>query len=122
MAIDFRLSVNAGGEYTDLFPRTGMAGIKGTENVLKYSEIEVNIPAVTEGQNIQNIAITTTARQVDAPVYMMLLSTGEQAEKDYGTITQFAVMENQLTITRLYSWPTGEIKVKLLFEEKGLAG
>lgn len=99
-----------------------MAGIKGTENVLKYSEIEVNIPAVAEGQNIQNIAITTTARQVDAPVYMMLLSTGEQAEKDYGTITQFAVMENQLTITRLYSWPTGEIKVKLLFEEKGLAG
>lgn len=122
MAIDFRLSVNAGGDYTDLFPRTGMKGIKGTENVMRYSEIEVSIPAVTEGQNIQNIAIATSASQVDAPVFMMLMSTGAQAEKDYGTITQFAVTQNQLTITRLYSWPTSEIKVKLLFEERGVVG
>ena len=120
MAVNSRMSVNVGGQYIDLFPRTGMSGIIKANNALKYSEIEVTIPVVPNGQNTQNIAITTTQNQVNSPVYMVLLTEGKQAEKDYSTISQLSVLENELVITRLYSWPSNEIKVKLLFEERGV--
>lgn len=116
MAVNFRLAYNSGTQFVDLFPRTNMAAVE-TDNLLQYTTIDVTIPAPSSATTTQSIAITPTTAQVNAPVYMMLTSTGTQAQQDYATITQYEVTTNALVITRLYSQPSGSINVTLIFEE-----
>ena len=120
MAVNFRLAYNSGLDIVDLFPASSMAAVDGAENVMQYSTLNVTIPAPTSQDVTQTISITTTAQQVAAPVYMVLTSTGAQAESDYATISQYQVTENQLVITRLYNWPQDSINVTLIFEEAGV--
>ena len=120
MAVNFRLAYNSGLEIVDLFPASSMSAVDGNDNVMQYSTINVTIPAPTSQDVTQTISITTTTQQVAAPVYMVLTSTGAQAEADYATISQYQVTENQLTITRLYKWPQDSIDVTLIFEEAGV--
>lgn len=120
MAINFRLAYNSGLEIVDLFPNSNISAIQGIDNIMKYSTIDVTIPAPTSQDTTQIISISTTVSQVNAPVSMILTSTGTQAEIDYATITQYEVNTNQLTITRLYTWPEDSINVTLIFEEAGV--
>ena len=120
MALNFRLAYNSGLEIVDLFPASSMVAIDGNDNIMKYSTIDVTIPAPTTQDTTQTIAITTTPQQVAAPVYMLLTSTGQQAQSDYGTIDQYQVTTNQLVLTRLYTWPQDSINVTLIFEEAGV--
>lgn len=119
MAVNFRLAYNQGIDYVDLFPRSNVQAIIGADDILQYSTINVTIPAPSDNPNTQTIAITTTEAQVNAPVNMFLVSTGAQAQNDYGTIDQFEVQENSLVITRLYNWPSDSIEVMLVFQQKG---
>lgn len=120
MAVNFRLAYNSGLEIVDLFPASSMGAVDGAENVMQYSTLNVTIPAPTSQDVTQTISITTTAQQVATPVYMVLTSTGAQAESDYATISQYQVTENQLVLTRLYNWPQDSINVTLIFEEAGV--
>ena len=120
MAVNFRLAYNSGLEYVDLFLKSSLQAVENTENVLKYSTINVTIPAVAENTVTQTIDIATTNSQLNSPVDMYLLSTGKNAQNDYATITQYEVTQNQLAITRLYNWPTDSIDVVLVFKEKGV--
>lgn len=120
MALNFRLAYNRGLDIVDLFPASSMDAVDGNEYVMQYSTIDVTIPAPTSQDVTQTISITTTPKQVAAPVYMFLTSTGEQAEAGYFTINQYQVTTNQLIITRLYGWPQDSINVTLVFEEAGV--
>lgn len=120
MALNFRLAYNTGIEFVDLFPWTGIEGIVDGNNILQYSTIPVTIPPVSSSTITQTISITTSTQQASAPVYMVLTSTGNQAEQDYATITQYQVQDNGLVLTRLYSWPQDSINVVLIFEEGGV--
>lgn len=117
MAVNFRLAYNDGLDIVDLFPKSNVMSIIDNTNAMKYSTIDVAIPAPTTEVTTQTIAITTTTAQVNAPVYMFLTSTGEQAEIDYSTITQFSVSTNELELVRLYNWPQESINVTLVFKE-----
>ena len=117
MAVDFRLSYNSGIEIVNLFPQSSIQAITDATNLLQSSTINATIPVPTTADVSQTVAITTTTAQVNAPVEMYLVSTGDQAQSDYNTITQFSVTENQLNLTRLYEQPVGEIEVRLVFEE-----
>ena len=120
MPVNFRLAYNNSLNIVDLFPATNINAINDNDNIMKYSTIDVTIPSVTTQQTTQTISIETTAQQVSAPVYMILNSTGEQAEMDYATINQYQVITNQLIVTRLYSWPQNNIDVTLVFKEAGV--
>lgn len=120
MAVSFRLSYNSGLGFVDLFPGSGMSAVQGIDNIMSYSTIDVTIPAPDAQDVTQTIAITTTDAQVNAPVYMVLNSTGNQSEKDYATINQFQIQTNSLVITRLYSWPKDSINVTLIFKEASI--
>lgn len=120
MAVNFRLSYNSGLEFVDLFPGSSMSAVQGTDNIMSYSTIDVTIPAPATQDVTQTIAITTTDAQANAPVYMILNSTGNQSEEDYATINQFQIQTNSLVITRLYSWPKDSINVTLIFKEAGI--
>lgn len=120
MAVNFRLAYNQGINYVDLFPRSNMEAIIDSGNILKYTTINISIPAPTGNPTIQNVSISTTMQQVNAPFVMQLISTGEQAENDYSTIDQVEVQENSLIITRLYNWPVGDIEVELVFQQEGV--
>ena len=120
MAVNFRLAYNNGLGVVDLFPKSSISAIDGNDNIMKYSILNVTIPAPTSQDVIQTIPITITNKQVAAPVYMLLTSTGAQAEEDYFTIDQYQVTTNQLIITRLYNWPQDSINVTLIFEEAGV--
>lgn len=119
MAVDFRLAYNNGASYTDLFPKTSLEALTDAGNILAFSTITVTIPPAAKNTLTQIITISTTPAQVNAPVLMFLNSSGKQASKDYNTITQFEVMENKLSITRLYTYPEESIDVTLVFEEGG---
>lgn len=117
MAVNFRLAYNEGLSFVDLFPQSSVQAITDTTNLFQYSTINVTIPVPTTADVSQTVAITTTTAQVNAPVEMYLVSTSDQAQSDYNTITQFSVTENQLNLTRLYEQPVGEIEVQLVFKE-----
>ncbi len=118
MAIDFRLNYLQGiNNYVDIFLETGAKGIFDNTTALKYSTLEVDIPATQE--NIQTIALNLTPQQQRAVAAMYLVSTDEQAKIDYGTISQYEINGNNMIVTRLYSFPKGPIRVKLLFKERG---
>ena len=120
MAVNFRLAYNQGIDYVDLFPRSSMETIVDADNILSYTTINVNIPVPENNPVTQTISISPTQEQINAPVVMQLITTGDQAESDYGTISQFEVQEGALVITRLYSWPQQAIDVELVFQQKGV--
>ena len=120
MAIDFRLAYNSGTEIVDLFPGSDIKLVRGNENIMKYSTIEVTVPSNSAQQTTQNISITTNEKQVSAPVFMLLKSTGAQAEFDFATISQYKIEDNLLIIDRLYNFPQYDIDIVLLFEEAGV--
>ena len=66
-----------------------------------------------------NKATDWTPAPEDSWVEMVLVGDTEQEQKDYSTITQFQVFNNQLVITRLNQMPTNSIEVKLLFYIRG---
>lgn len=119
MSTDFRLEYTNGIEFIDLFPKTGVNCITDGTNISNNSVLTVTIPKPSgSAPNTQNVTITTTAAQVAAPFEVVLLSTGAQAEQDFGTISQMQVTTNRLTITRLYTMPAGSIQVALVFNLK----
>lgn len=119
MPTNFRLAYNSDGlNYIDLFPRTSMDAIIGADNAYEITQLQVDIPAPGTSTLTQSVAISTTAQMVSSPFRMYLVSTGEQAESDYSTITQVQVQENELLVTRLYNMPTDTITVELVFFEQ----
>lgn len=119
MPTNFRLAYNSDGlNYVDLFPKTSTDAIIGADNIYEITQLRVDIPAPSTSTLAQSVAISTTPQMVAAPFRMCLVSTGEQAESDYSTITQAQVQTNQLVITRLYNMPTDDITVGLVFFEK----
>lgn len=120
MPTNFRLAYNAGTDYVDLFPKTSIQAITDASQVYQITTLQVTIPAVST--MTQTITITTDSAMASSPVRMVLDSTGDQAESDYSTITQFQVNTNELVITRLYSMPTGSIDVTLIFFEQEGSG
>lgn len=119
MPTNFRLAYNSDGlNYIDLFPRTTTGAIIGADNIYEITQLQVDIPAPSTSTLTQSVAISTTPQMVSAPFRMYLVSTGEQAESDYSTITQVQVQENELIVTRLYNMPTDTITVGLVFFEQ----
>ena len=118
MPTNFRLSYTNGIEFVDLFPSTNVAAITDADDIYQIETMDVTIPAPASGTsapNTQTVTITTTDDMVSALFNMYLVSTGEQATKDYATISQAQVTTNQLSITRLYTMPEGSIDVVLVF-------
>lgn len=117
MAIQVRISYKDGAGYTDMALRSSMQAIIDADDVYKKVFLTVDIPA---SQDLtQTISITTDNKMAESAVDMFLNTTGEQAQSDYNTISQFQVLDNQLVITRLGDKPTGSINVTLIFYEKG---
>ena len=116
MAIDFRLSYRTALGYTDLFPQTSVQEIIGADEIYQLVPLDVTIPPVS--QQTQTISIVTDAFMPTSDFKVYLNTAGEQAMEDWCTINQMQVTENTLTITRLYSYPTGSIDVTLVFIEK----
>ena len=117
MAINFRLEYTNGIEFIDLFPASSVYGIFGGANINNTLVTLVTIPPPGGvAPSTQNVAITTNDnRMLTCPFEVVLLSTGAQAEYDYGTISQMQVTTNTLTITRLYTMPVATIQVALVF-------
>lgn len=119
MPTNFRLAYNSDGlNYVDLFPRTSMDAIIGADNTYEITQLQVDIPAPSTSTLTQSVAISTTTQMVSSPFRMYLVSTGDQAESDYSTITQVQVQENELIVTRLYNMPVDTITVELVFFEQ----
>lgn len=119
MPTNFRLAYNSDGlNYVDLFPKTSMDAIIGADNAYEITELQVTIPAPSTSTLNQTITISTTPEMVNSPFRMYLVSTGNQAQNDYNTITQAQVQTNQLIITRVYDMPTDSIIVMLVFFEQ----
>lgn len=119
MPTNFRLAYNSDGlNYVDLFPKTSTNAIVDADNIYEITKLQVDIPAPSTSTLTQSITISTTPQMVAAPFRMYLVSTGEQAESDYSTITQVQVQENELIVTRLYSMPEDTITVELVFFEQ----
>ena len=113
MAIDFKLEYNNNSTRTELYPATSLKAVNWIDNIYQITTMRVNIPTPTS--MTQNIAISTTPELVDAYVEMYLVSTGSSASWNYGTINQFQVTTNQLTLTRLNVMPQEQITVMLVF-------
>lgn len=120
MSLDFRLAYNSGVEYVDLFPVTSLEAISGTENSLKITPLSVTIPSVSPGTIVQSITIPTTDSKNNSQVSMLLVSSGNDAIRDYSTIDQFQVNNGELIINRFYNYPISDIDVILLFYETGV--
>ena len=119
MPTNFRLAYNSDGlNYVDLFPKTSTDAIIGANNIYEITQLQVDIPAPSTSTLTQSVAISTTPQMVSSPFRMYLVSTGEQAESDYSTITQAQVQENELIVTRLYNMPVDTITVGLVFFEQ----
>lgn len=117
MALDFRLAYTDSIRYIDLFPDTSVNAITDAgDNLYQVVVLPVNIPAVQT--ETQDIAITADASLANSIVRMYLTSSGDQAQDDYLTISQFKISLNQLTLTRLYDYPAGSIDINLIFFKK----
>lgn len=117
MAVNFRLAVREGIEYTDLFPKLEVSNITDLDNALHYQVMNVEIPVVST--MTQDITIATTPELVAAPVRMFPIENTELYMNAYNTISQFEVLTNTLRITRLSDMPTTGISVTLVFYLKG---
>lgn len=113
MAINFKLEYNNNSTRTELYPATSLEAVNWIDNIYQITTMQVNIPTTTS--MTQNIAISTTPELVDAYVEMYLVSKGSSANWNYGTINQFQVKTNQLTLTRLNVMPQEQITVMLVF-------
>lgn len=119
MPTNFRLAYNSDGlNYTDLFPKTSTDAIIDANDIYEIIQLQVDVPAPSSQTTTQNISITTTPQMLTSPFRVYLLSTGEQAQSDYGTINQVEIQENSLIITRLYSMPEDSITIELVFLER----
>lgn len=111
MAENFVLEVRKQIGYDELLPSTSLEAL--VDGVVKVS-IDVTIPITTEAT--QTIAVgDITANLAQAP-FDVYLSSGSM--DDYNTLTQVESQEGQIVITRLYSLPTNEITITLLFYER----
>lgn len=115
MPTTFRLAVNSGLEYTDLFPKTSVNGIIDANDIYEITSLQVEIPATNE--NIQTVAITTDSKMESAMFDMYLESSGGTSAADFATIDQVQVSTNQLTLVRLDNMPKNPIDVTLVFYE-----
>lgn len=115
MPTTFRLAVNSGLEYTDLFPKTSVNGIIDANDIYEITSLQVEIPVTNE--NIQTVAITTDSKMESAMFDMYLESTGGTSIADFDTIDQVQVSTNQLTLVRLGNMPKNPIDVTLVFYE-----
>lgn len=119
MAVNFRLSYNTGINYVDLFPSVVMQNITDGENLLKYSTLNVTIPS----DNLyvtNNIPLTLTQAQQNAPFFIFLISTGGTAQEDYNCITSAKIESNNLVLSYFYELPTNDIEILLIFLEGGV--
>lgn len=110
MALDFRLAYQSPTEYVDLFPKVNITDVNGMENTYIKNIINVEIPAVSA--LTQNITIVANIELVSKNIDMYLVSGNQE---DYNTITQYQVNENELILTRLYTYPNNTINVALIF-------
>lgn len=117
MDVNFRLSYLSNNGFVDLFPKTNTLGIIDAEQSLIFASTSVQIPAYS-GQT-QTIPLSISQDVEGSWVEMVLIGDTDQEKKDYSTITQFQVENNQLIITRLNQMPTNSIEVNLLFYIKG---
>lgn len=113
MPTTFRLAVNSGLGYTDLFPKTSVNGIIGANDIYEITSLQVEIPATNE--NIQTVAIATDSKMENAMFDMYLESSGGTSATDFATIDQAQVTTNQLTLVRLGDMPQNPINVTLVF-------
>lgn len=119
MPTNFRLAYNSDGlNYTDLFPKTSTNAIVGANNIYEITQLQVDIPAPTSKTLVQTISIVTTQQMLNSSFRVYLLTTGDQAINDYGTISQIEIQENSLLVTRLYSMPLNTISVEIVFLEQ----
>ena len=122
MAINVQMSYNNGTEMVDLFPHSSIEALEefpNLQSLLAYSFITVTIPAPSTQETTQTIQLSNWPTN-GGTSYMLLASSGEQAQYDYNTINQYTISDNQLTITRLYGWPSGSIDVILIIKEWGI--
>jgi hypothetical protein len=122
MATNFRLEGMQGGQYVDLFPVTSIGAILGATNALHIETLPVTINSPSNPTVVQDVAITTNAKMLDAPFECYLNDTSVDAQKAYATISQVQVIENTLKITRVGDMPQTAINVTLVFYEKGVDG
>lgn len=119
MPTNFRLAYNSDGfNYTDLFPKTSIGAIVDADNIYEIVRIQVDIPAPGDSTLVQIISAPISEKMAKSPLRVYLLSTGRQAELDYGTINQLEARENELLVTRLYNMPVDTITVELVFFEQ----
>lgn len=117
MDVNFRLSYLSNNGFVGLFPKTNTLGIVDAGPSLSFALTSIEIPAYS-GQT-QTISLSIPQDIEGSWVEMVLIGDTDQEKKDYSTITQFQVENNQLIITRLNQMPTNSIEVNLLFYIKG---
>ena len=100
---------------TEKFNTTTNAWAVFSANNKNIGELEMTGFKIEKGSK----ATGWTPAPEDSWVEMVLVGDTEQEQKDYSTITQFQVFNNQLVITRLNQMPTNSIEVKLLFYIRG---
>lgn len=120
MAVNFRFEAMQSGRYVDLFPKTALQTIVGTENVLQIKTLSVNIPAPDSEEVVQTLAITTDDKMINSPFEVYLVEDTEEAKKSYATIHQVEIQKDSLIITRLHEMPTTSITVTIVFFEAGV--
>lgn len=122
MATNFRLEGKQGGQYVDLFPVTNIGAILGASDALHIEILPVTINPPSNPTVVQDVAISTNAKMLDAPFECYLMNNSKEAQKAYSTISQVQVVENTLKITRVGDMPQTAINVTLVFYEKGVEG
>ena len=118
MALNFRLAYNSGYDYIDLMPNTSIEQIQGIGNILKYSTMDIEIPAFTG--LTQEIPISMTEKQKVAPLSMELLDENVESLASYFTFDQAETQADKLVITRLGKGSETPINVRLRFWEGGV--
>ena len=117
MPQNFRLMVNGPSEYIDLFPVTDANSILINGDLYRTSTSKINIPIPDD--YIQEISITTSVKEENAPFDVYLVPKGDEItfeEKNaYSTISQIKVTPGKLVITRLNNLPTTDIDISLVF-------
>ena len=118
MATPFRLAYNSGYDYVDLLPYTKLEAIQGIGNIIKYTTVDVEIPAF-EGLK-QDIKLTLTEKQKIAPFTVEPLDNSVSAKRDYASIDGIEVTADGISILRLSRGSKAPIKARLRFVEGGL--
>lgn len=111
MAENFVLEVRKRIGYDELLPSTSLEAL--VDGVVKVY-IDVVIPVTTEAT--QTIAVGDITANLAQVPFEIFLKSGEM--DDYNTLSQVESQEGQIVITRLYSLPTNEITITLLFYER----